>query len=107
MSKIELTKTISLITTLYEGLEPNIHPFHRWLFQASKEERLLQPYLVQIAWIDSVRWIYPAQFNSLRNTVGIMDSRPSEVEYIKEHKIGRYGIIQMPSRTLSVSTMTW
>ena len=82
-SKLEHAKTEALIITLYEELLPNIHPSHGWLFSTPCEVRLLEPHTVQIAWIDSVRRIYPVKYKEMRTQLGQIDFRQDQVEYIK------------------------
>ncbi len=69
-SKLELLCTQSLIEAMYEEISPCIHPSHTWLISSSVTKKLEEPYSVQIAWIDSMRQLYPERYKELRNIVG-------------------------------------
>ena len=82
-SKLTQARTEAMIIQLYEELLPNIHPSHGWLFNTSREAKLQEPHTIQIAWIDSVRRIYPGKYSELRTQLGSMDFRQDKVEYAK------------------------
>ena len=58
-STLECWKTKEMIHTLYEKLAPHCHQEHRWLFSEHKEDKLQESHSVQVAWVDSVRRLYP------------------------------------------------
>ena len=82
-SILESWKTSEMIHTLYEELAPQCHKDNQWLFSATKENKLREPHAVQIAWVDSVRRLYPRQYQELRNSVGTIDFKHADMEYYK------------------------
>ena len=83
ISKLVLQKTEMTIRTLYDEICPTCHPSHQWLFQTLLEERLRETHPVQIAWIDSIRRIYPSRFKDATTRMGQVVFPAAEIEYIK------------------------
>ena len=87
VSKVDILKAGQTIRQIHEEIYPYVHPAHKWLFHLPQEERLAEPYQVQIAWIDGIRRLYPRQFEALRQSGESIDLRPGYREYIKEQRI--------------------
>jgi len=80
-----------MIELLYEEILPTIELEHKWLFTASIEKKLAEPYPVQVAWVDSVRRLYPAQYGKCKYKVGKENFTRQSLEYIKETSVGMVG----------------
>ena len=87
-SKLEVWKTEEMIHTLYDNVEIQRHPLHNWLFADPRETKLKEPYSVQVAWVDSIRRLFPDQYRELRTNLGTMELTFSELEYTKEMSTG-------------------
>ena len=88
ISKMELRRAHALIAAIYEEIFPEVQREHAWLFSSSFQTKLDENYSVQIAWIDSVRQLYPEQFFVLSNRVGRHLFEPAELERTKTHRTG-------------------
>ena len=92
MSKLEEAKTLETITAIYDEIFPTSHPSHKWLFSVAVEDKLAENHVTQIAWIDSVRRLYPLQYRHIKTTVGKTDFRQAQMEYVKSQCRGTGGI---------------
>ena len=81
VSKLEEAKTLETIQAIYEAIFPTSHPSHRWLFAVPVEAKLVDNRTTQIAWIDSVRRLYPQQYKDIKTRIGKMDFRQEHLEY--------------------------
>ncbi len=59
------------IATLYEELQPNIQPAHKWLFSMSMERKIKEPYPVLVAWVDNVQRLCPEKNKELSILMGL------------------------------------
>lgn len=78
ISKMEIRKMRQTVTILYEELLPAVKAENRWLFDRPKESRSQEPYGLQVAWVDSVRQIYPEEFRDadrINGGKGLQDGR--------------------------------
>ena len=91
VSKRGIEKTLVMIELLYEEILPTIELEHKWLFTASIGKKLAEPYPVQVAWVDSVRRLYPAQYGKCKYKVGKENFTRQSLEYIKETSVGMVG----------------
>ena len=85
ISKLETRKMQQMITAIYEEIRPTVEPSNQWLFHCSEEVRIGEPYALQVAWVDSVRRLYPSRFDALKEKLGTRAYRRTEVQYQKEH----------------------
>ena len=86
VSKLEEAKTLETIQAIYEAIFPNSHPSHRWLFAVPVEAKLADNRTTQIAWIDSIRRLYPQQYKDIKTRIGKMDFRQEHLEYVKSQR---------------------
>ena len=84
ISKLESRKMQQMISKVYEEIMPSAGNDHRWLFSCAIDDRLQEPYALQVAWIDSVRRIFPDKFKALKEFLGNTAYRIGEVQYQKE-----------------------
>ncbi len=91
ISRAEENRTVEMIRLIFEQIGPNIRLSHKWLFQKRLEDKLTEPYHVQIAWIDSVRRLYPEQFQTLRDTVMRVRFKYADIERHKAPQLGSMG----------------
>ena len=87
-SKLEIAKTDALVQLIYDDLLPNIHPAHKWLFVRRIDDKLQEGYPSKVAWIDSVRRLYPAKCKHYRSIVGKTCFRREDLEYNKAARLG-------------------
>jgi len=88
ISKLELSRTAVLIQLLYKELVPVIDPNHRWLFHEQLDTKLGEMYPIQLAWLDSVRRLYPKQYEQQRAKVGTVQFQSDLLEYMKDSRAG-------------------
>ena len=82
-SKLEVAKTDEFVKLLYTELFPNTHPSHSWLFSTSLEDRIQESYPAKVAWLDSVRRLYPEKCKEYRAIVGAKSFSRKDIEYNK------------------------
>ena len=92
VSRQERTRLKDIIIMLYEDLQPGIHPAHRWLFNETREAKLQESYAVQVAWVESVRQMYPGEYSELCTSTGSIAHRQAEIE---RHKAPRTDSLQV------------
>ena len=88
ISKMEIRRAQALIEAIYDEILPAVQGAHAWLFSSSSQKKLEENYSVQIAWIDSIRQLYPEQCCVLSNRVGRHLLEPAELERTKTHRTG-------------------
>ena len=86
-SKLEIAKTNEYVKLIYSELYPNIHPSHRWLFSTSLDNRIQESYAAKVAWLDSVRRLYPEQSKEYRSIVDAKSFRRQDIEYNKVSRL--------------------
>ena len=73
-----------MITKLYDELMPLAGNDNQWLFSCARDDRLQEPYALQVSWVDSVRQIFPDKFKALKDLLGNTAYSTDEVQYQKE-----------------------
>ena len=91
VSRQERRKVADTIIRLYEELLPGIQSAHQWMFDEPIECKLQESYHVQVAWVESVRQLFPRQYRELSNPSENLASRHAEIE---RHKAPRTNNIQ-------------
>ena len=87
-SKSDITKTEAMIGFFYDELLPKIDIETKWLFTTTLEQKLAEPYAAQVAWVDSVRRLYPDLYSKGKYKVGQGNFTKKHLEYIKETSVG-------------------
>ena len=87
-SKSNIIKTSAMIGYFYDELLPKIDIENKWLFTSTLEQKLAEPYAVQVAWVDSVRRLYPDLYSKVKYKVGKGTFTKKNLEYIKETSVG-------------------
>ena len=91
VSKRQIANTLAMIDLLYQEILPKIDIEHKWLFMESIEKKLAAPYTVQVAWVDSIRRLYPVQYGRCKYNIGKGNFTQHTLEYIKETSLGMVG----------------
>ena len=91
VSKRQIVNTLAMIDWLYQEILPIIDIEHKWLFMESLEKKLAAPYSVQVAWVDSIRRLYPVQYGRCKYNIGKGNFTQHTLEYIKETSLGLVG----------------
>ena len=90
VSKQEIRKMLTTITTIYEELQPNVQPACRWYFRVSLESRIKEPYSVQVAWLDSIRQLCPERYTEISQMKGLTPHNNRDIERHKSARTVEY-----------------
>ncbi len=86
VSKIEIQKIQRIVEILYDELSSIVDGERKWLFERDKAPRMNDSYTLQVAWIDSVRRIFPKEYGELKVQWGEKSYTEGEVSYQKERR---------------------
>lgn len=88
ISKYEEYKTDLIISSLYERVAPLISPTHNWLFHVPLLVKLGEPFSVKVAWLDSVRKLYPEGYKECHQISGQTQFKYEDLERSKSQRVG-------------------
>ena len=93
VSKLEIERVHTLVEKMYKDIAPVEEERHQWIFHCSNEDRLRESYLLQVAWLDGVRRMFPGKYIEITDCIRGAKLTQREEEYIKA-QAARYREIQ-------------
>ena len=81
-----------LVETIYSDIAPWSPEETQWLFQTPLADRLNAPYGQLVAWVDSIRKVFPSDYSMVHKTVCSQDMLGRELEYVLTKKSGLTGL---------------
>ena len=85
------THTRKMVENLYHRIGPWAPTDKKWFFHTELNNRLREPYGLQVAWLDGIRRVFPEEYREIQNDLGQYDMIGKELEYILQHQPGLAG----------------
>ena len=85
------TYTSQMVESLYLRIAPWAPTDTQWLFQTALQDRLREPYGLQVAWIDGIRRVFPEEYREIQGDSGRYDMLSNEIEFILHNQSGLAG----------------
>ena len=81
-----------LVENIYSDIAPWASEDTQWLFQTPLADRLNDPYGQLVAWVDSIRKLFPSEYKTVHKIVCTKDILGRELEYVLRKKSGPTGL---------------
>ncbi len=92
ISLAEQTKAKIRVENLYLGIAPWVPEDRQWLFHTPLERKLDKPCALHMAWIDSIKQVFPAKYKEIHTEVSQTDIISQKLEYNLAQKTGQTGL---------------